>query len=95
MRRPRKVTMKPSRKGQALLPLATRAVAARPNSPNARQPLAHSKKWKGSKVNGHIASLGLYSVQILLHTGHSMGPLETISNRQDRQGLPSDGEQFV
>ena len=47
MTRPRKVTMKPSRKVQALLPLATRAVAARPNSPNARQPLPHSKKIEG------------------------------------------------
>ena len=65
-------------------------MAARPNSPNARQPLAHSKKLKGSKVNGHIAALGLSSVQMLLHTGHSMGPLGTIPNCQNRQGLPSD-----
>ena len=53
MTRLRKVTMKPLRKRQAWLPLATHAVAAGLNSPTAKQILALSRKSKGSEVNRH------------------------------------------
>ena len=90
MRRPRKVTMKPSRKGQALLPLATRAVAARPNSPNARQPLPHSKKIEGfesQRTYNVPRSVQCPDVATYWSFDGSSG---TIPNRQNRQGLPSD-----
>ena len=78
MTRLRKVTMKPLRKGQAWLPLATHAVAAGLNSPTAKQILALSRKSEGSEVNGHIMSLGLFRVQMLLHTIHWLRLLEAI-----------------
>ena len=79
MTRLRKVIMKPLRKRQAWLPLATHAVAAGLNSPTAKQILALSRKSKGSEVNGHIVSLGLSRVHMLLHTTHWLRLLEAIS----------------
>ena len=84
------MTIKPLKRGRAWLPLATHAVAALRNSPTAKQILAHLRKLRGAKTNEHIMSLGLSCVQMLLHTAHSVGPLEAIPNRLIRQGLPSE-----
>ena len=81
--------MKPSRRGQTWLPLAMPAVAARLNSPTAKQIL--DRKLRKSM---DILSLGLSRAQMLLHTAHSMRPLEAIPNRLNRlRTTIRDGEQ--